>query len=110
MAANRTWLRVVLIFALVLVGGSVLTGILNHPERDNLQTFTSRCKETIKGQLRDPDSAVFEQEEAERVAGTGGYVVTLKLRAKNGFGGYVRSAMICKLDAGGRVISAFEIK
>jgi hypothetical protein len=75
-------------------------------DSENLWTVTFRCKEAIKEAARDPDSVVFEDDRAEKVPG--GWLVTVKFRAKNGFGGYERTARACVFDARGQVTAILK--
>lgn len=90
--------------ALIVATAAILGGCGQTQEqidKDNLWTVTFRCKEAIKAQLRDPDSVAWESDSAKAVSG--GWVVKVDYRAKNGFGGYTAGGHTCVVDSKGKV-------
>lgn len=62
-----------------------------------------RCISIWTGSLRDPDSAKIESLEGGMVGDTE-YALIIIGRAKNGFGGYVRSSWLCRMRWDGKVM------
>lgn len=70
-------------------------------ERKTMSVVSTQCRAAILRTLRDPESVVFESDAPSRQGS--GFLVAVTLRAKNGFGGYNRTSMVCVVDSAGTV-------
>ncbi len=66
----------------------------------------SQVEAYLRSVLRDPDSVVFEEWSNVLPQADGTFKVRCQYRAKNGFGGYVRSNQIFTLSSSGSVLEA----
>ncbi len=79
-----------------------------EPPHQNLDSSFPCVKEYLKSIVRDPDSLVFEQWSDVKHNEEDGWLVMCVFRAKNGFGGYERSAKWFVIQHG-RVVDVTDI-
>lgn len=75
--------------ALLIVGCTSTPETPEEKNEDLKWTAIAACKNSVKAQLKDPDSADFQNEEAETVTLGQKWHVTGEVNANNSFGGKV---------------------
>jgi len=74
--------------------------------QSDLLVMESRCERAIKSNLRDPDSAVFEETRVKKDGGD--HLIYILTRAKNGFGGYTQGIFECTIPEGDVAVTAIR--